>query len=174
MKLIQTDRLILEPLRENHSDIFYELYQDTKIYKFIDRDVPISREWLSEQFAILASLRLERIKADLWDWAVYCPKENSYIGMAEYTLYDDGHCNVAYVFFSKFWNKGYAYEAMKASMDYIQRIRPNTIFKIDCDSENMASIAMAKKLNFTYVKTVLNAALLHGQPSNELYFEFKN
>ena len=174
MKLIQTDRLILEPLRLDHSDIFYELYKDTKIYKFIDRDVPISSEWLSEQFAILASRRLEKIKADLWDWAVYCPKEDSFIGMAEYTLYDNGHCNVAYVFFSKFWNKGYAYEAMKASMDYIQKERPNTLFQIECDSKNLASIAMAKKLNFTYIKTNLTAALLHGKPSDEMCFEFKN
>ncbi|MBC7538804.1 MAG: GNAT family N-acetyltransferase [Bacteriovorax sp.] len=174
MNLIQTERLILEPLRLDHAEFFYELYQDTKIYKYIDSGVPQSLEWLREQFAILETRRLDKIKADLWDWAVYSPEENSYIGRAEYTLYDDGRCNVAYVFFSSFWRKGYAYEAMRASLDYIQKERLGVKYIIECDTFNQASMAMARKLDFTYVKTIKNACILHGRESDEHCFEFKS
>lgn len=173
MNLIQTERLILEPLRQDHAYTFYDHYQDTEIYKYIDCDVPESKEWLRSQFAILESRRLERVHADLWDWAVYCPEEKSYIGRAEFTLYDDGRCNVAYVFFSRFWQKGYAFEAMNASLNYIKSQRQGVHYIIECDTENMASRAMARKLGFTYVRTIENACILHGRVSNEFQFEQK-
>jgi len=173
-EILETERLILEPIRKEHAQKLFNGYCDKKIYEYIESDVPESIAWLEEEFSILEKGEWTNKKGKhlvFFDWAVYSKIEMEYIGRSEFTIYDDRSCNVAYVFFSDYWRRGYAFEAMNKSLNYVKELNLVNKFIIECDSLNVASIKIAQKLNFDYVETKFEATQLKNRNGHDHVFE---
>ncbi len=177
MENLQTDRLILEPLKLHHAKEMFEGYQEIDIYQFIERSPPKSLEWLEEEFSKVVKREFVNKKGErliLFDWAIRLKETGEVIGCAEYTVYPNGECNVAYVLFKKFWRKGLGFEAMKKSFEVMKQNESIKTFIIECDSLNVASIKMAQKLDFTYEKTIFEASELKDRKGHDHRFLFQN
>jgi RimJ/RimL family protein N-acetyltransferase len=167
----------LEPINKSHAQKLFEGYCDEKIYEYIESDLPLTLKWLESQFEILekgewTNALGKRLK--FFDWAVFSKVEMEYIGRSEFTIYENGDCNVAYVFFSKFWRKGYGFEAMEPSLKFVKENSNVKRFIIECDTFNIASMKMAEKLGFTFVETKLKATQLKNRVGDDHVFELFN
>lgn len=153
---LETKRLIMEPLKREHAEKLYKGYCDESIYQYIEHDVPESLEWLQDEFSILEKGEHTNSAGKhmlFYDWAVYSKIDHEYIGRSEFTIYDNGDCNVAYVFFSPFWNRGFAFEATQIGLKYVKSTKKVKKFIITCDTWNVASKRIAEKLGFIFVET---------------------
>jgi RimJ/RimL family protein N-acetyltransferase len=174
-KKIETNNLILEPLSIEHAEKLYNGYCDESIYEFIECEVPESLDWLKDLFKILETGEFTNRKGvhmQILDWAIYSKFEREYIGRCDYTIYDNGDCNVGYVFFSPYWRKGYSYEAVCETFQFVKKLNIVNKFIIECDSLNVGSMRIAQKLNFKYVETKFNATKLKNRMGHDHCFTY--
>jgi RimJ/RimL family protein N-acetyltransferase len=173
MKL-ETKRLILEPLKREHAEKLFNGYCDESIYQYLELDVPESLEWLQDEFSIVEKGEHTNSKGKhmlFYYWAVYSKVDRTYIGRSEFTIYDNGDCNVAYVFFSPFWKQGYAYEATVESLKFVKSTKKVKKFIITCDTWNVGSRRIAEKLGFKFIETAYGVNNLKDRVGDDFVFE---
>lgn len=117
---IRTDRLELEPLRSAHAGAMYPILSDPKIYEFTGGSPPVSLVSLTERYA-----RWERRRSpdgnELWlNWLIRACDGAVVIGCVQATLTEAGTA-VAWVVGSEWQGRGYASEAARALMLWLER-----------------------------------------------------
>src|ERR1051325_6683249 len=87
--VLETDRLLLEPLCEHHAKHLFPLLADSRIYAFIPQDPPASLDELQTRYKQL-EIRHSPDGNELWlNWAIYLKAEEQYAGIAEATIGGD-------------------------------------------------------------------------------------
>jgi len=165
----------MEPIQVSHAKEMYQGYLNETVYEFIESSPPENLEWLEEKFRRIEKREFINRKGEkllLFDWAIRLKSDHRIAGTAEYTVYEDGSCNVAYVLFEDFWRKGIGFEAMERSFQYMKASFPINKFIIECDSLNVASMKIAMKLNFQYVETKFNATQLKHRIGHDHQFVY--
>ncbi|MBK8323496.1 MAG: GNAT family N-acetyltransferase [Betaproteobacteria bacterium] len=147
MKPIASRRLVLEPLVAGHAREMYDLLGDPAIYEF-ENAPPESLEWLEGYYRKLES-RKSADGTEYWlNWVVRLPGERA-MGFVQATVYRGGWADVAYVFSSAHWGRGYASEAVEAMMEELAAcwgvVRCEAVFK----SANLRSRRLLDRLGFT-------------------------
>ena len=78
--VLETPRLVLEPLQITHAPLLYESLQSEAIYKYIPEDPPASVETLVARYQQI-SRRISPDGQELWlNWAMRLRAEESYAG----------------------------------------------------------------------------------------------
>jgi ribosomal-protein-alanine N-acetyltransferase len=168
--LLESNRLLLEPRKEIHATELYESFCEKDLYHFMKRDVPPSKEWLAEGFKKLEGLTSPDGK-ELWlGWIGREKKSLRPVGAFEMTLVD-GEAFVAYTVFKDFWGHGLAVEASQALIEYVSSHYHIKRFIIEMDTRNYASVKVAEKLGFKFVKYTNNVTFLKNLVSHEFQFE---
>mgnify|MGYP001362402858 CR=1 FL=1 len=147
MRPIATARLRLEPLVAGHAGEMFDLLCDPAIYEH-ENAPPDSLEWLRAYYGRLES-RQSADGTEYWlNWVVRLPGERA-MGFVQATVYRGGWADVAYVFGSAWWGRGYATEAVEAMMEELAArwgvVRCEAVYK----SANARSRRLLDRVGFT-------------------------
>jgi len=146
MRELRTARLVLEPQVEAHAEAMFDVLSDPAIYEH-ENEPPRSAAWLRERFRKLES-RTSADGSEQWlNWIVRFDREP--IGYVQATVHGDGRADIAYVFASRHWARGFAREAVEGLLQELRERydvrRAVAVFK----TANHRSRRLLEHLRFT-------------------------
>ena len=169
--VLRSDRLVLEPLVANHADLLYESLRDDALYTFIPDDPPTSASALADRYRWLEVRRSPDGQERWLNWAVRRHAGGDYVGTVQATVLPDGTALIAYVVFTRFQRRGFAFEACQALIAYLEGDLGATTLVAEIDTRNTASIALVERLGFRRVATTSDVDFFKGASSHEHRYE---
>lgn len=137
-QVIETDRLILRRFKDDdYKKVYTNWTSDSKTTRFLN--------WDTNENEDLTKVYIES-KKELYenefffDWIVVRKEDNEPIGEISCVKFSNIHrlCEVGNCYGSKYWNKGYGTEALKAFIDYmLNQVQVDMV--IACHSESNAT-----------------------------------
>lgn len=170
--VLETERLLLEPLSRKHAIALYSLLQDERIYQYIPQDPPTSLEALERRYQRLETRRSPDETETWLNWAVYIKERKVYAGIIEATLSGNSG-QIAYIFSPLHWKQGYAYEACQ-SLTIDLRNYDITEIMAEVDTRNTPSILLLEKLGFVKLNTRYNVDFFKGSHSDEYVYQLSD
>ena len=168
--ILETERLLLEPLKEEHAIALYPLLQDQRIYQYIPQNPPTSLETLKQRYQRLET-RLSPDRTEAWlNWAVYIKERRTYAGRVEATVMANCSGQIAYIFSPLFWQQGYAYEACRHSIVNLWKNYDMIEIIAEVDTRNTSSTKLLQRLGFVNWQTHQNVDFFKGSYSNEYVY----
>lgn len=162
-QLIETDRLILRPLRlEDAQDMYDNWASSQEATRYVT--------W--EAYGDLAPL-IERLKLrqehylnkELYDWGIFVKDQEVLIGTITFVDLSDLHRlgELGYIIGPKWWGKGYVLEAARAICRFgFQELELHRIQAVH-DVRNPASGRVMEKLGMHYEGTFRDCRLVKGE-----------
>ena len=154
-KLIETERLILRKIKKDDYPLVYQNWtSDLKVVRCVDWDLHKSIEDTKKYI----EYKVNRYDRDMYcfDWIVVLKETNEPIGEIEAVKVSEAHdlVEMGDCYGSRFWNKGYATEALKAFIKYMfNEVEAGMI--IACHiSTNPASGRVMQKAGMKYDATL--------------------
>ena len=142
---ISTTRLVLREFAPEDAECFFHLNADPEVMKYTGDQpfdsVEAARSFISEYDAYR--------KTGYGRWTVVLKETNEPIGWCGLRWHEDlGYVDLGFRIAQEHWNKGYASEAGRASLDWAKE---NGIDRVAgrCMTENAASIRVLEKLGFS-------------------------
>jgi len=170
-RILETRRLVLEPLIPAHAEAIYEQLLDKRQYEFIPQDPPTSLQALERRYQALSS-RLSPSEQEAWlNWVVRLLFEGTYIGTLEATVYANCTATIAYMIFPPFWRQGYALEGCGRLLNHLFKDYGLSVVSAEIDTRNIASIRLVEALGFKRVSKQTNADFFKGVVSHEYRYE---
>jgi len=150
-----TNRLRLEALSEAHAAAMLPVLDDDRLYTYIPSTRYPSVETLQTRYRHLVAGSAS--SEDLWwNFIVFRHESPTPIGYVQATLMPGLRLGeVAYVLSPEHWGHGYATEALAWLMAAIGRHGGIDRVQAQIDERNLASIAVVRRLAFTFAKTVV-------------------
>jgi RimJ/RimL family protein N-acetyltransferase len=172
--ILETPRLLLEPLQIAHALALYEPFQSEMLYEYIPVNPPASLEVLASRYQRLTARRSPD-KQEAWlNWAMHERREDKYVGTLEATVYPDATAYLAYMVFPAFWRQGYAKEGCGRILDLLFQDYQISTVSAEIDTRNTASIKLIESLGFQRVATTLDADFFKGATSHEYRYEHRS
>jgi len=150
-----TNRLRLEALSEAHAAAMLPVLEDDRLYTYIPSTRYPTVEALQTRYRhlVTGSPSSEDI---WWNFIVFRHESPAPIGYVQATLMPEQRLGeVAYVLSPEHWGHGYATEALAWLMGEIGRHGDIDRVQAQIDERNLASIAVVRRLEFTFAKTVV-------------------
>lgn len=169
--ILETPRLLLEPLQIRHALALYEPLQSPGIYEYIPENPPTSLEVLTIRYQRLSHRRSPNEQEAWLNWAMRKRREDKYVGTLQATVYPDATAYLAYILFPAFWRQGYAKEGCGCILDLVFKDYQVHTTSAEIDTRNIASIKLIESLGFQRVATRLNADFFKGTTSHEYRYE---
>lgn len=170
---LKTERLMLEPLKEQHADFLFDGLSDPALYQYIPQEPPVDNEHLKERFMRLA-LGTAPYGNEQWlNWAVKEKYGDDYVGLIEATINSEQGAHIAYFIFQRFWQCGYATEACSRAIEQLFGEYGCLSVRAEVDSRNQASMRLLKKLGFREIGFIKDADTFKGSSSDEYLFELR-
>jgi ribosomal-protein-alanine N-acetyltransferase len=151
----ETDRLFLREILLSDKNGMYELDTDPLVHKYLGNQLVVNMKQTEE---VIAFIRKQYIDNGTGRLAVVKKDTNEFIGWAGLKLVRDSYNNhtnyyeVGYRFIQRYWGKGYATEAARASVDYgFERLKLNEIYAM-ADAGNIASRVVLERTGLHYVE----------------------
>lgn len=161
-----TERLILWPVHPGHAAALWPILSDPALYAWIARD-PLYTLSDVERRLVRVAQRTAPNRADQWlNWTVWRRDTGKAIGVVESTAAPSSDVQVAYLFASEIWRKGFASEAMRIALEALQHAGARS-FEATIDTRNAASRALASKLGFRLIETRASDDIIAGAASME-------
>ncbi|WP_196889253.1 GNAT family N-acetyltransferase [Aureivirga sp. CE67] len=147
-KILETNRLILREFSVSDAENMFLLNEDLEVLKFTG-DIPFDNIEKAKTF-------LENYdqysKNGYGRWAVVLKENNEFIGWCGLKFNEENYTDIGFRFFQKHWNKGFATEAAKATLDYgFETLKLDEIIG-RVATENFASIKVLEKLGMHFWK----------------------
>lgn len=144
--VIETKRLILEPLGTKYLETVHEYASDVENTKYMVR---LPNETVEETISFLQNTEAEWMSdtPSFYEFAVIY--NNQQIGAVSIYLDDDLSGELGWIINKKYWRQGIAYEAAEALLDYSIRELKVKHFIAHCDTENTASWKIMEKLGMS-------------------------
>lgn len=147
MPTLKTARLVLTPLTADDAAAMYRELSDAELYEFIDADPPDSEEQLAEYYRQLER-RMAPDRDERWlHWIMRRSSTGEPMGFIRATIAADSLGIIAYTVFRRFQRRGYAGEATRAVLSYLQAEGVEH-FLARVNPRNEASIRLLKKAGF--------------------------
>ena len=151
MSIINTERLILRPFKENDAEAMYKNWtSDERVAKYCrwypHDNIDTTRELL-KMYLSLAEQGFE------YNWAIVLNGSDEPIGTIGVIETDEKRksAEIGYVLSYDHWNNGYATEALKAVIDILFHSGFTTI-EADCHVDNPASCRVMEKCGMTFLR----------------------
>lgn len=161
-----TERLELIPVAPNHTYALWPVLSDPALYQWIPREPPATPADVEARLRRTAQ-RTAPGRDDQWiNWTVLRQDTGDAIGVVETTVQPTHKVLIAYLFASNIWRQGYASEAMAAALSAFEHAGA-TAFEATIDTRNLASRALASKLDFQLIETRASDDIIAGAPSME-------
>ena len=165
--LLDTDRLVLEPMGERHADAFFEPLHDETLYEWISMDKPSSLAWLRDHWRGIEN-RLAPDHQTAWPtWAVRRKSDGVYLGRvdAEITLAMEAS-NVGYYLFPAHWGQGYATEAVQAASQHLISQGVHRLVAT-VTTGNTASERVLQKAGYRFSRVLVGNDTIRGEPVDD-------
>ena len=167
--VLDTARLILEPILEGHAQELRELFQNPDLHQFIP-STPPTLEQQTERCVRWVTRRSPDGK-ELWlNWAARDKETGKVIAHFQAGINRDAIATISYLVAREFQNKGFATEGLEAVFNYLNRSLSVKEVKAWTDTRNEASHRLAKKLGMVQVEFIKDADFFKGTKSDEFVF----
>ena len=149
-KIISTKRLYLREIIIDDYIHFYNLNKDKEVLKYTG-DIPFANK--DEAKLFLSNYLKQYSLYKMGRWAVCLKSDNTFLGWCGLKFHPkEKIVDVGYRFYKKYWNKGYATEATKASLQYgFETLKLKSIIA-HVHKENTASHKVALKSGLKFIK----------------------
>lgn len=153
---IETERLIIREFEDLDVDGLFELDSNPIVHKYLGNK-PIKVK--AESAKYIQDCKLKYVTHGMCRLAVIEKQTGDFIGWSGLRFIDDYVFNnytnfydVGYRLIPKYWNKGYATESGKASINYgFNTLKLNAIYGIT-ETENIASHKALLKIGLNYIE----------------------
>ncbi len=164
-KKLETDRLVLRKFKEDD-------YQAMFDYWASDESVATGAGWPKhenpEDTKGLVKMWVDEYKEDnVFNWIIELKKEHP-IGSITVVRKDLGNhtCELGYNIGSKYWNNGYATEAIHTVIDYLFKTGLFDVITAQCFEHNKASIRVLEKNGFVKEGVLRNRYIVNNKKVN--------
>jgi [ribosomal protein S5]-alanine N-acetyltransferase len=154
--ILETERLILRPLKLSDAQELFELNKNPNVHKYLWQK---PEEIIDESIKVIEYVQRQYAENNIGRYATILKETGEFIGWTGLKFVNDhienGNTNFydyGYRLNEKFWNKGYATEASKAWLDY--GFNTMKIDKINAytHAENGASNHILQKVGMQFMK----------------------
>ena len=147
--IYQTERLLIRKL--NSSDIipFHEMQGNENVMRFTDGSANSYQEDVADLQRLIDFY--DKPNTNFHVWAVERKEDKAFLGTIALIKDDEDNDEIGYRFLEKYWNNGYAYEAMMGLIHYCKKIGLKEIVA-EVIVKNKASEHIIKKAGFQFVK----------------------
>ncbi|QIN82431.1 GNAT family N-acetyltransferase [Rubrobacter tropicus] len=170
-KVLETRRLLLEPLTAAHAAILYEPLLNSRLYTFIPQDPPASERALEDRYRKLSTRRSPDGSEAWLNWAARERETGRYAGTLEATVQEDGAAFVAYMVFVACQRRGFAAEGCGRLLAHLFDDYGVSVVVAEIDTRNAASVALVESLGFRRVALRRDADHFKGASSDEYRYE---
>ena len=149
MHALDTDRLLLEPLRRAHAPAMFPLLQDPTIYTHLDHGPPPSLEHLEGVYTRLEARRSPDGREQWLNWIVFprhAPAQP--LGVVQATVLSGGRAWVAYELAAVHRGHGFAREAVQAMLAELAASFGVQRLQATVEVGNERSIHLLRRLGF--------------------------
>ncbi len=146
-RVLATRRLQLEPLLPAHARYLFERLQDVRLYEFHTGPPPLTIEELERRYAGWAK-RQSPDGSQVWLNYAVRQQSGAYVGWVQATIASNV-ATIGYDIFADFWRRGYATEACDKLIHTLGEEYDVASVIAVVDAENIASIRLLERLNFT-------------------------
>lgn len=165
--VLDTPRLVLEPLQPHHADELWAPLSDPRLYEHVPGDPPASLAALRERFTLLSSRR-SPTGDQLWlNWVMRARSDAQARGRLEATVLPNGSAWIAYEVFAAHWRLGYATEGCRRMIGWLFDALGVQRVGAEVDSLNDASLRLLERLGFQRIQYRANADTFKGRVSHE-------
>jgi RimJ/RimL family protein N-acetyltransferase len=168
---LETERLILEPLRRRHARHLFPALSDPRIYTFIPQDPPTSLLALENRYQQLESRKSPDGDEAWLNWAIRLKQHGEYIGTIEATIRQDQSSLLAYELSTDFRGNGYATESCARVIESLFADYDVVEIIAEVDTRNEASCKLLERLSFERVLTRPHADFFKGESSDEYTYK---
>ncbi|MDR6983696.1 RimJ/RimL family protein N-acetyltransferase [Rheinheimera pacifica] len=155
---IETNRLILSPLQQQHWPLFLRLHSEPQVVTLCF-DVP-PQDIIRQKFA--ARLKPWTPDSDNWLGLVVADKASgAELGVTGFEL-QGGVAEVGYLFLPEFYGKGYAAEALQGLIDWASATHNINHYRAVVTEGNAASEKVLTKCGFVLQRIDANAHRIGG------------
>jgi [ribosomal protein S5]-alanine N-acetyltransferase len=167
---VATARLTLEPLIAPHADAFFHAMQDEALYQWISATPPETVERLRDRWARLES-RLDPSGDMAWlNWAVRRASDGAYVGKVDAVVSTANIAvNLGYFFFTPFWGRGYASEAVAAVAEHFARHAVTEIWAT-VTFGNVASCRVLERAGFVRTRIIPENDTIRGVKHDDIEY----
>ena len=145
----QTARLLIRKLKPSDINPFHEMQGNPNVMKYTDGTAKTYKEDVIDLKRVIDFY--DKPKNDFWVWAVERKADKAFLGTIALIKDDEDNDEIGYRFLEKYWNNGYAFEAMLGLINYCKQIGLTKIVA-EVIIENKASEHIIKKAGFQFVK----------------------
>ncbi len=158
-KILQTKRLILEELSEEHFQELYELLSNEKVHQYFPKTLN-----LEESKEFLEKVQRKYKEEGTSFWAVIRKEDNRFLGICgllKQTVDGKEELEVGYRINDGYWGRGYGTEAAAGCLEYAEKVlKKNSIISLIREI-NYPSIRVAEKNNLKYEKNTMFNGFSH-------------
>ena len=173
MIIHNSDRLSFQLMDESNAQDLFELDQDPEVMKYINGGIPSSKQDIEN--ILLPRMASYTNQEKGWGlWKVNVLHSKAYIGwvlIRPMDFFSDipqfDNLELGWRFKQESWGKGYATEAAKHVMDALIKNKSASQYSAIAEKENIASIAIMKKLGMQFIKHDL-----HKDPLGDVHVDF--
>jgi ribosomal-protein-alanine N-acetyltransferase len=169
--VLETPRLLIEPLMPSHAVSLYARLRDERLYEFIPQDPPPSPQALEDRYLGLSSRRSPDNREAWLNWALRARRSGEYVGVLEATVRENLTAAIAYMVFSPFQRRGFAAEACSRLLVHLFDDYRVSVAAAEIDTRNVTSIALVESLGFERVAFHRDADYFKGSSSDEYRYE---
>lgn len=162
MKAIETKRLILREINENDVEGIFRVFSDPEVAKY-DWFRPIESK--DDAIKFIKRYKEEFEAGEEITWGIELRDTKELIGICCLGNFDNGarRAEIGYDLVHDKWNKGYATEAVEATVKFgLSQMNLNRI-EAFITPGNYASVKVLEKLNFTKEGIVRERDLIKGK-----------
>ncbi|APV50914.1 hypothetical protein BWI17_15180 [Betaproteobacteria bacterium GR16-43] len=150
MKILRTDRLVLEPLQEAHAPELFRALVDPIVYTYLHERPPFTEEELRARFRFLEKRRSPNGVHDWFCWAIRGPGGEMH-GHLSAIVHARGAVDLGVVLTPRVWRQGMAHESLLAVMRELQSSHRANAFFMTMSPRNDLGIALAQRLGLRLV-----------------------
>ena len=150
MKVIRTERLVLEPLQEAHAPEMFRILGDPLIYTFLHERPPFTEDELRARYRFLERRRSPDGAHEWLAWVLRGPGGEVY-GHVNAIVHARGAADIAVVLTPRMWRQGFAREAVQAAIADLKANHRAKYFFGTVSPRNDSAIALFQHLGFRVV-----------------------
>lgn len=171
--VIETARLTLEPVVEDHAPKMLPLLLDEALYIYVPQDPPNLDE-LRRRYKLWGT-RKSPDGSEIWlNWMARERATGECIGHFQAGYDHKNGFSVAYTVGRTFQRRGYATESLGGVVNFLRSKMNAQSVKAWVDTRNLASIRLLRGLGFVQVQVIEDADEFKGTKSDEFVFELTN
>ncbi|UNK21021.1 GNAT family N-acetyltransferase [Paenibacillus sp. N3/727] len=159
---LHTERLHLRKMKVSDSSSLFKVWSDPDVTKFMNVSCFTNENQAKEMITLLDDLSQD---SKAIRFSIIKIESNEIIGSCGYNSLDfeNAKAEIGYDIAKSFWGRGYASEAIYSLLDYaFSSLKMNRI-EAKVEPENVNSIKLLQKLNFTFEGTLRQYERVDGK-----------